>query len=308
MSAAQGPLPPLQTLRAFIAVAETHSFTVAARRLGLTQTAISHQIAQLEAWLGDRLFLRDRRSVSFTAAGAALYPELVETIERLERTLSSARRHGRSQRLRISTTPEFGTQWLAPRLDAFRRLRPGIEVSVTLEYRRARPADDEADIAIWLGTGGVATHAERLMLDEELVVSSPAVAARLPPRNAILAAPLLRYDGARHTLLDWRRWYAQLFGDNAAIDAVAEQVDFDGGPGFASFSDMLDACRRGEGFALVRSSLVSGDLTAGTLVRSFVESLPSDLHYHLVSSPAQRSKPEVAAFRNWILAESAAGA
>jgi LysR family glycine cleavage system transcriptional activator len=130
----------------------------------------------------------------------------------------------------------------------------------------------------------------------------------LPPRNAILAAPLLRYDGARHTVLDWQRWCAQLFGDNHGTAAVAEQIDFDGGPSFASFSDMLDACRRGEGLALVRSSLVSADLAAGKLVRSFVESLPSDLHYHLVSSPAQRSKPEVAAFRNWILACSSAPA
>lgn len=84
-----------------------------------------------------------------------------------------------------------------------------------------------------------------------------------------------------------RRWHSQLFGtEPGSLGAdMATALDLDTGPALASFTAMLDACRRGEGFALVRSSLVAGDLAAGSLVRCFVETVPSDLHYYLITAP-----------------------
>lgn len=303
-------LPPMQGLRAFLAIAETASFTRAAVELGVTQTAISHQIAQLEAWLGGALFVRDRRSVKLTPLGESLLPGVSAQLEGLQQLLGAARRRVNERRLIVSTTPEFGTQWLAPRLEHFVEQHAGISVSLTLEYRRADLAGGEADVAIWLGQGDARLHAERLTLEEEFAVSSPELSARLPKRQALLAAPLLHYEGARHTVLDWRRWHSQLFGAEPGSlgDSLSRKVDFDGGPGFASFSDMLEACRRGDGFALVRTSLVADDLASGRLVRCFVETLPSDLHYHLVTAPHRRPNEAVAAFRRWIVGEMAAAA
>lgn len=295
-------LPSLQALRAFLAVAETGSFTRAAAALGLTQTAISHQIAQLEDWLGAPLFVRDRRAIALTPLGQSLLPRVDASLSDLHQALSAARQSDQRQKLMISTTPEFGTQWLAPRLEEFMDAHPGIRVSVTLEYRRADLLSGEADIAIWLGSGGPGVQAERLAVEEEFVVSSPGLSATLPKTNALLAAPLLHYDGARHTVLDWRRWHSQLFGtEPGTIGAeLATKIDLDAGPSFPNFTAMLDACRRGEGFALVRSSLVADDLAAGRLKRCFVETLPSDLHYHLVTMPQRRPRPEITAFRQWI--------
>ena len=295
-------LPSLQVLRAFLGVAETGSFTRAATALGLTQTAVSHQIAQLEDWLGAALFVRDRRAIALTLLGQSLLPRVDASLSDLHQALSAARQAGQRQKLMISTTPEFGTQWLAPRLEEFMDAHPGMRVSVTLEYRRADLVAGEADIAIWLGSGGPGVQAERLAVEEEFVVSSPGLSAKLPKTNALLAAPLLHYDGARHTVLDWRRWHSQLYGtEPGTIGAeLAAQIDLDAGPSFPTFTAMLDACRRGEGFALVRSSLVADDLAAGRLKRCFVETLPSDLHYHLVTAPQRRPRPEITAFRQWI--------
>lgn len=300
-------LPPMQGLRAFLAIAETASFTRAASELGLTQTAISHQIAQLETWLGGTLFVRSRRSVELTELGRSLLPEVTAQLEALQRVLGAARRRVSERQLVISTTPEFGTQWLAPRLERFVEQHPGIKVSLTLDYRRADLAAGEADVAIWLGQGDARLKAERLALEEEFAVSSPGLSARLPPTQALLAAPLLHYQGARNTVLDWRRWNSQLYGagPDSVGDRLAALIDFDAGPSFPSFADMLEACRRGEGFALVRTSLVADDLAAGLLVRCFVETLPSDLHYHLVTAPQRRPSEAVTAFRRWILAEMA---
>jgi len=298
-------LPSMQGLRAFLAVAETGSFTKAAAALGLTQTAVSHQIAQLEEWLGGQLFARDKRAVSLTALGQTLLPQVEESIEALQRVLAAARQGGPKRRLMLSTTPEFGTQWLAPRLEGFLSANPRISVSVTLEYRRADLIAGEADLAIWLGSGGPGLEAQRLTLEEEFAVSSPQLQQRLPRKQALLAAPLLHYEGERHTVLDWRRWHSQLFGteEGSIGEEISCQVDFDAGPVYPTFADMLEACRRGEGFALVRSSLVADDLKAGRLVRCFVEVLPSDLHYHLVTAPQRRPRPEITAFRQWIFAQ-----
>lgn len=298
-------LPPMAGIRAFLAVAETGSFTRAGQELGLTQTAVSHQIAQLEAWLGGTLFVRERRRVALSPLGQSLLPGIEASVGSLQQLLSQARTTGRRRKLLVTTTPEFATQWLTPRLESFLALYPDISVSLTLEYRRADIAAGEADIAIWLGRGDPRLAAEPLALEEEFVVSSPELSRRLPSRMAITAAPLLHYEGARHTVLDWRRWHSQLFGVEAGtIGAELEgSIDLEAGPRFASFPEMLAACRRGEGFALVRTSLVADDLARGVLVRCFVETLPSDVSYHFVTAPHRRASAEISAFRHWILAQ-----
>jgi LysR family glycine cleavage system transcriptional activator len=303
------PLPPLQTLRAFVSVARARGFSRAAAQLGLTQTAVSHQIAQLEEWVGGQLFTRDRRQVELTVLGAKLLPTVDRALGDLQHALWSLRASTANRRLRISTTPEFAAQWLTPRLDGFCDAHPDIDVNVVIAYRRARFIEDDIDLAIWLGCGAADQTAERLLMDEEFAVCAPNVAKKLPKRHALRAAPLLRYDGARHTVLDWRRWCSQLFGDDGerrdGAEGALAGLDLDAGPCYPTFADMLKACRRGAGFALVRTSLVSKDLASGRLVRCFVESLPSDLHYHLIYPPAATKRPEVRVFRDWIMAVSA---
>jgi LysR family transcriptional regulator, glycine cleavage system transcriptional activator len=254
------------------------------------------------------VFARENRTVSLTPLGEAILPAVSDSLTALHKVLDSARQTGSSSSLRISTTPEFGTQWLTPRLQSFLDANRNIRVSVSLEYRRADLDNGEADVAIWLGGGGTAFQAERLMLEEEFAVSSPELRDRLPKRKALLAAPLLRYEGARHTVLDWRRWHSQLYGaeEGSIGHDLMKELDFDAGQSYPTFAEMLEACRLGKGFALVRTSLVADDIAAGRLVRCFVETMPSDLHYHLVLPRLRRPRPEVSAFRQWILSEARA--
>ncbi len=293
----QGLLPPLQTLRAFVAVARMKSFTIAAEALGVTQTAVSHQIAQLEDWIGGRLFVRDRRGIELTALGERLLPDTNRVLEDLRDALERVRRTVTNPTLRISTTPEFATQWLTPRLTGFCDSYPEIDVSVVVQYRRTSAVDDDIDIAIWLSGGILEKGAERLTTDEEFAVCAPELARKLPQREAMRIAPLLRYEGDRYTVLDWRRWHGQIYG-------ASDKHDFDGGPSYRTFPEMLDACRSGAGFALVRSSLVADDLAAGRLVRCFTESVVSDLQYQLVIAPSRREEAEIRAFRHWILEQA----
>lgn len=295
------PLPPIAALRAFCAIAETGGFSRAAERLGSTQTAVSHQIAQLEKWIGGALFERRRNGAHLTPKGARLYPSVAEALRGLEEALRSVRADAGRGRVELSITPEFSSQWLAPRLAGFVQHFPDVELALSIGYQTPDFSSGRADMAIRLGGEGADLVTEPLNEDDEFAVCAPLLVERLPQRQAFLAAPCLTYDGVRHTSLDWRRWFEQV--DTEAVtagfaDRMAAAISF------PTFADMLVACRRGEGFALVRTSLVEADLKAGSLVRAFVESQPAPFNYSLIYPKGALANPNASAFREWILAEA----
>jgi len=126
--------PPLQALLAFEAAARLGSFTRAAVELALTQSAISHQILQLEDWAGQPLFRRVGRGVALTAAGE-LY---AKTVTAALTTLSDGRdridAYGNPDSVVLCCTPQFATGWLVPRLPDLRKTLPSIEVWLTVGW------------------------------------------------------------------------------------------------------------------------------------------------------------------------------
>ncbi len=292
------PLPSIVALKAFCAVTETGGFSRAAERLGSTQTAVSHQIAQLEKWIGGALLERGRNGASLTPMGARLYPPVTEALRSLERTLRSVRADAGRERVELSVTPEFSSQWLAPRLAGFVQLFPNIELVLSVGYQTPDFSTGRADMAIRLGGGGADLVSESLTVDEEFAVCAPSLAARLPQRQAFLAAPCLTYEGVRHTSLDWRRWFEQVDAEaitKGFIDRMSAPTSY------PTFADMLAACRRGEGFALVRTSLIEADLKAGSLVRAFVESQPSPFNYSLIYPRSSVESNAARSFRDWVI-------
>lgn len=298
------PLPPLSVLQAFCAIAETGGFGRAAARIGQTQTAVSHQLAQLEGWIGGRLFDRGRHGARLTALGARLHPAISGTISELEAALYQARASHSTRHVAVSVSPEFSSQWLASRLPDFCQRYPDIELKMAVGYHRPDFQSGAADLAIWLGRAEAGLVHEELLTDEEFVVSSPGLSKQLPPRNAIKAARLLRYAGMRHTILDWQRWYEQITSEGERDPDFDIVKAVEGGEVFGSLTDMLDACRQGRGFALVRSSLVAEDIAKGRLVRCFVEVQPAAVSYNLLYPLNALQNPSAALFRNWLLSQA----
>jgi DNA-binding transcriptional LysR family regulator len=123
----------LGELSAFVVVAEERSFTRAAARLGVSQSALSHSMRGLEKRLGLQLLARTTRSVSPTAAGSALLHELAPALERIERAVAETRkqRERPAGRLRL-IIPRTATQMvLLPKLAQFARAYPEIVLEVT---------------------------------------------------------------------------------------------------------------------------------------------------------------------------------
>src|SRR5215831_11574161 len=154
-------LPPLIELRAFEAAARHMSFKNAAAELGVTPTAVSHQIRLLEQYCGRALFRRRPRPLSLTQAGARLFPVVRDGLEAFATALAAIRRHGDRQPLRVTTTNAFASRWLVPRLSRWRKLRPDApldvigtdsvidlragDADVAIRYARASPRDGRAE-------------------------------------------------------------------------------------------------------------------------------------------------------------------
>ena len=301
----EGPrrLPPLNALRAFEAAARRLSFSAAASELAVTASAISHQVAELEATLGVKLFRRLNRAVQLTDAGRAALPLLSEGLDRLAEAVARARSGGGAGLLTVTTSPGLAAKWLMPRIERFRERHPGIDLRIDASMRLVDFAREDVQVGIRYGSGRYpGLHVELLMRSETFPVCAPAL-TRGP---GALRAPA---DLARVTLIhdespagdpsypDWGMWLRA---------AGVPGIDATRGLRFTGVSLAVDATLAGRGVLLGRSVFIGDDLAAGRLVRPFGDALPLDFSVFLVIPPAQRERPAVAAFRDWVVAEAKA--
>lgn len=143
----------LAELSAFATVSEERSFTRAAARLGISQSALSHSMRSLEKRLGIQLLARTTRSVSATAAGAALLKDLAPALERIERAVAETRkqRESPSGRIRI-IIPRTATQMvILPKLARFARAYPEIVLEITSSNDPVDLVAGEYDAGVQLG-------------------------------------------------------------------------------------------------------------------------------------------------------------
>src|ERR1700704_4178559 len=117
-------LPPLRALHAFEAAARHLSFGAAAKEVGVTPTAISHQIRQLEEACGVKLFQRRPRPLLLTSAGARLYPALRNGFDALAAAMTLLAQADAPTPLRVTSPNAFASKWLVPRLPKWREENP----------------------------------------------------------------------------------------------------------------------------------------------------------------------------------------
>ncbi|MEX2630676.1 MAG: LysR substrate-binding domain-containing protein [Tistlia sp.] len=292
-------LPPLNALRAFDACAAAASFRGAAERLHVTPSAVSHQIRQLEEFLGVVLFERTTRRVRLTSAGEAYLPPVREALKLIETATDQLARHRDRQRLTVSVAPSYAMGWLMPRLPRFQVAYPDIELrlDMSVDYVNLRASD--VDLALRYSAKGVfpGLTAHHLFDEELIVVGHPELAARLDGRPSALCRERLvevSYRGGQ-----WRRWFASA-GLSDAVPEPALRVDYD--------TVAVDAALDGLGIALVPHPLVSPHLADGRLRSPFptrIEGTHSACH--LVYPEERRDDPTIEAFRAWIVDELGRG-
>ncbi len=250
----------LATLRLFQQVVERGSITGAGRALGLSATAASRQMQELEAALQARLLNRTTRSVSATEAGQHLFERVGPLLEDLDGALRSAGdQHGQpAGTLRVVARRSFGILHVAPAIAGFHARFPRVSVELTLtEVMDLRPSSG-VDVVIRLGRPDEKSLAStRLAADRRVLCASPAYLTRVAP-------PATPADCARHACLAYHREYEPalwVFEESGRRSEVAVS-----GPLRSNSGEVLHrAALDGLGLALLPEWMVAGDIEAGRL-------------------------------------------
>lgn len=205
-------LPPLNALRVFDIAARSGSYAQAASELGLTHGAVSRQIAALEAWLGQRLFVRSGRRMVATPLAHIFAAEVRLSFDRITAAAEACGRLDTRRILRVSAPTSFAMRWLIPRLDRFHRDHPQVEVAVTTVTTVEDELRGGYDVAVRRGNprpGAWPQHRATPVLDEaDTLIMSPTLFARRPIRvPADVEGHLLLASETRPG--DWADWLEQ---------------------------------------------------------------------------------------------------
>ncbi len=293
-------LPNLNALRAFEAAARHLSFTKAAKELSVTQGAVSHQIATLEAQLEVQLFTRLNRRLELTEAGHRYLPAISGAFDRIAFATQELTAQDSDGALRVTTMTSFTQMWLMPRLRRFRKRAPDVDVMIVATERLSDFSREPVDVGIRFGLGNYPDLVvEHLMNEALLPVCAPGLVTKPPglKRPEDLEHYVLLHDdaGEENRHIDWTRWLG---------DVGIENVDPGRGPQFSNSSFVVMGAVAGEGVALAKLRLCSEELFAGRLVQPFGPVMKFRQAYWMVTTPEKARWPKVQAFMTWLKEEA----
>jgi LysR family transcriptional regulator, glycine cleavage system transcriptional activator len=283
-------LPPLNPLRVFEVAARLESFTAAADELGVTQSAVSRQIATLEGALGAKLFSRQRHGVLLTKEGRA-YRDGISPAFAMISAASAALTHPRAEQLRLRIYTTFAAKWLIKRLPKFQKAHPEINVQLSASAAKINFARDNIDLAIQFGRGEWRNLEKKLLISD---VIQPVCSPRL-----LRAHPELRtVDGLRNQQLlhshyrmqDWDDWLKSA----GRPDLLSE------GTIFPSSMLAYEAAAEGLGVAIGQLFLLKDDIAAGTLVPLFDRPLARDFGYYALWQKSAARGRSINTFLKWL--------
>ena len=269
----------LDDLLAFVAVGRERSLTKAAAKLGISQSALSHTIRELEARLGVRLLTRTTRSVAPTAAGERLLKTVGPRFEEIEAELEalSELREKPAGTIRITAGDHAIHSVLWPKLAKLLPKYPDVKVEITIDYGLADIVAQRYDAGVrWGEQVAKDMIAVRIGPDVRFaVVGTKSYFARRPP-------PKTPQDLIGHTCINLRLpTYGGLYAWEFAKDGRELKVRVEGQFVFNGIFQVLDAALAGFGLAFVPEDLAQPHLAKGRLKRVLEEWCPPWPGYHL---------------------------
>ena len=308
-------------LRAFDAVARHLNFRAAAEELSLTQSAVSRQIQALEEEVGTALFLRHTRAVELTSAGSQLLRAAGMALERIDAAVRQIRQSAGRKSVAITTWASFASMWLIPRLEAFQREHPDIDIRIDASDAAVDLSTADVDLALrYAVPQAMPAGAIRLFGEQLTAVASPWLLKehRIAQLDDLAKVTLIEAGDAHRTRhLEWLTWQRWL--DTFAKAAPSAKPKGTGAPRatkakftpqrwlyFNYAHQIVQAALTGQGVALARLPLVAESLASGDLVEPLPQMrLDSPLVYWLVVAPRSVQRPEVKAFCDWLQQQAA---
>lgn len=308
-------LPPLKALPVFEAVARLNSFSGAAEELAVSQSAVSHQIKQLETYLGEALFMRTGRYLSLTEEGRQYREAISAALLQIER--ASGQLLGQPEsRLRLSVFSSFAVRWLVPRLPSLQQAHPNLELALEMSSENPTLSDRVADCFITIRPDSAAFSYELLYRERLFPVCSTAYWRKicreqgleevsigthspvLSPRQ-IAAYPLLSthsiYDRAGG---DWQAWF-ETVGEPLPASARLQH--------FSHMLLALEAARFGQGIALTNDYMLSGRGDADDFVRLPSHYVVTGDQFYFAWKTSRRHERSLQILRRWLLEQAIEG-
>jgi DNA-binding transcriptional LysR family regulator len=269
-----------EAMDAFTKVVATRSFAEAGRRLGLTRSAVSKAVMELERVLGARLLDRTTRRVAPTEAGLAYYERCIAILAEVEETeLQVSRLHDEPRGvLKINAPMTFGMLYLGSAVADFMARYPDLTIELTLNDRFIDPLEEGVDVTVRIGTlSDSSLIARRLVPARRVLAAAPEYTARH-------GAPKVPADLAHHRCLNYghssslQRW--QLMQDDKLVSVpIASALCSNNG-------DVLRAAAlKGNGITLLPTFMVGPDIKEGRLQVVLPHYLPSELGIYALYAP-----------------------
>lgn len=281
-------IPPTQFLKGFEAAARLESFSRAAEEVGLTQSAISHQMRLLEGLIGQPLFLRIGREVRLTDAGRDYHRTVRRCLDLLEEGYRRLEPYRKPGSVVIYAPRDFTRRWLLPRLPALKAAAPACEPWLDTSGLPVDFETMEVDIAV-IHAAEPPVGCESLLIARDRLspVADPAGARALRQPADLLAASLIHEEGP----VGWAEWFAQADVDAGMIWKGTNYSDGD---------IALAAAELGQGIALASLFLAGAALAAGTLVQPFTTTVASGLGWYALSNEDRLSDTDTQETWRWL--------
>jgi LysR family transcriptional regulator, glycine cleavage system transcriptional activator len=291
-------LPPLRALTAFEAAARLGSFRLAAGELGITRSAVSHQVKALEQRLGIQFFRRDARRAELTQAGHIYYPAIREAFDQIETQTRALRPTVNDNELTIQVYFTVALKWLIPRLHDFERRYPDMKVRLSTSYFDWDFDERHVDAGIILARNKSPQHFYRPLFRSLL---TPVCAPELMKGPNAIKTP---QDLKKHKLLyvytaeeDWHLWFEAAgvkglkLSDRLAVD---------------SYILAQEAAVEGRGVAMTIGPFATEEIKTGRLVQPFPLLVPHRHQWQFACNSEHRMKPKIKRFEDWLVKQIAA--
>jgi DNA-binding transcriptional LysR family regulator len=265
-------------LAALVAVAEERSFTRAAKKLGVSQSALSQTIKNMEGRVGVRLLTRTTRSVAPTEAGQRLLGTVIPRFAEINAELAavSELKDRPAGTVRITSTENAAEAVLWPALKRILPDYPDIKVEIVIDYGLTDIVTDQVDAGVRFGEQ-IAKDMIAVRIGPDMrmaVVGSPAYLAKRP-------APRTPRDLTDHDCINLRRPAHGLYVWEFERNGRELRVRVEGRLVFNTASLILNAAVEGFGLAYLTEQQVRGRLDSGELVRVLTSWCPPYSGYHL---------------------------
>ncbi len=288
----------MRALTAFEAAARLGSFRLAAGELGITRSAVSHQVKALEQRLGIQFFRRDARRAELTQAGHIYYPAIREAFDQIETQTRALRPTVNDNELTIQVYFTVALKWLIPRLHDFERRYPDMKVRLSTSYFDWDFDEKHVDAGIILARNKSPQHYYRPLFRSLL---TPVCAPELVKGPNAIKTP---QDLKKHKLLyvytaeeDWHLWFEAAgvkglkLSDRLAVD---------------SYILAQEAALEGRGVAMTIGPFATEEIKTGRLVQPFPLLVPHRHQWQFACNSEHRMKPKIKRFEDWLVKQIAA--